>query len=181
MIIDSQKIIDFWFHELRPQQWWGGSPELDQLIDGRFGTIHKAAGMAELWTWRGDAKGALAEIIILDQFSRNIYRGTDRAFAADGMALVLAQDAVDKGYDKLLELTMRQFLYMPFMHSESVKMQEQSVKLFAASEKQENFDYALRHKEIIDRFGRFPHRNHILGRISTPEEIEFLKQKNSSF
>jgi uncharacterized protein (DUF924 family) len=181
MSLNSQIIIDFWFHELTPKQWWGGNPELDRLIDKRFGKQHKAASMGELWSWRNSAQGALAEIIILDQFSRNIYRGTALAFAADGIALVLAQQAIDRGYDKELELIMRGFLYMPFMHSESAKIQEQSIAFNKAADKDQSLDYALRHKEIIDRFGRLPHRNHILGRISTPEEIEFLKDLSPSF
>ena len=139
------------------------------------------AKQAELWTWRENAEGRLAEIIILDQFSRNLYRDQAAAFAQDAQALTLAQEAIRLGLDQQLAPEQRSFLYMPFMHSESKLIHEEALKLFEALGNPINLDFEHRHKVIIDRFGRYPHRNAILGRESTPEEIEFLKQPNSHF
>ena len=133
-----------------------------------------------LFEWRKNPKGRLAEIIVLDQFSRNIYRGLPESFIADPQALTLAQEAVVGDHDELDHLE-KAFLYMPFMHSESLLIQDQSVRLFENLGNQNNLDYAIKHREVIQRFGRFPHRNSILGRPSSVEETEFLKQPGSSF
>ena len=125
--------------------------------------------------------GRLAAVIVLDQFPRNMYRGASRAFAADGAALSLAKEALMRGFDRELSIDERKFLYMPFEHSENPAEQARSMELFGTLESELDLDYARRHKEIIDRFGRFPHRNAVLGRISTPEEIEFIKEPGSSF
>ena len=144
--------------------------------------LYKAAVAGELETWRTTSHGALAEIIILDQFSRNMYRDSPEAFAADPQALELARLAVDKGQDKeIKDPDKLAFLYMPFMHSESKEMHEMAVKLFNQPGLEENYEFELKHKAIIDRFGRYPHRNQVLGRQSTLEETEFLKEKGSSF
>ena len=132
-------------------------------------------------SWRTTARGMLAAVIALDQFPRNLYRGDPRAFAADPAALALATEAVERGLDRAMSIDERKFLYLPFEHSEDPAVQARSVELFAALEDEDTLGYALRHKEIIDRFGRFPHRNEVLGRESTPEEIEFLKEPDSSF
>lgn len=176
-----EQVLKFWFEKLTPQQWFAKSDELDSLIKVRFTELLKLASQCELFDWRQSAEGRLAEIIVLDQFSRNIYRDHAKAFAHDPLALALAQEAISVGADKLLSDQQKAFLYMPFMHSESRLVHEQAVKLFSQPGLEMNLDFELKHKAIIDEFGRYPHRNEILGRISTPEEMGFLKQPNSSF
>jgi len=176
-----QNILDFWFKELTPKQWFAVDRTLDDAIENRFLSVLVKAERAELQSWRGTAEGRLAEIILLDQFSRNIYRGTAKAFANDVVALVLAQEAVAQSYDLKLPSEMRAFMYMPYMHSESKEVHEQAVELFDQPGLENNLDFEQKHKAIVDRFGRYPHRNEILGRTSTPDEIEFLKQPGSSF
>ncbi len=177
----SETVLDFWFHELEPRQWWAKDAELDALISERFGSLHERACRAELDEWRSAPRGRLAEVIVIDQFSRNIHRESARAFAADGMALVLAQEAVAGGHDAELSANEKAFLYLPYMHSESARIHEEAVRLYSAPGLENNLEFEHKHKVIIDRFGRYPHRNAILGRNSTPEEIEFLKQPGSSF
>lgn len=177
----AEAVLDFWFRELRSEQWWAADPALDVLIRTRFGASHAAAAAGELQAWRATARGRLAEVIVLDQFSRNIQRGTPGAFARDGMALVLAQEAVAAGVAAALPPAERAFLYMPWMHSESAAIHEEAVRLFSDPELAFNLDFELKHKAIIDRFGRYPHRNAILGRTSTPKELEFLALPGSSF
>lgn len=174
-------VIRFWFEELRPEQWWTASTELDGLIRRRFAGLHHAAGRCELHEWRRDAEGRLAEIIVLDQFSRNIHRGTALAFAHDAMALTLAQTAVAAGEDRLLAVAHRAFVYLPYMHSESLLIHREALALFSTPGMEANLASAHRHREILERFGRYPHRNAALGRASTPEEIAFLKTPGSSF
>ena len=174
-------ILAFWFEEISPPQWWARSEAFDRLIAQRFDAIHAAATRGELYNWRGSADGRLAEIIVLDQFSRNLYRDDPRAFASDGMALALAQTAVAAGADLELPIERRAFLYMPYMHSESPRIHAQAVELFSQPGLEGNLNFELRHKAIIDRFGRYPHRNAALGRSSTAEEIEFLQTPGSSF
>ena len=177
-----QKIIDFWFTELKPQQWWQKDRDFDRMIQSRFGSFHQQAQAGELFTWRHTALGSLAEVIVLDQFSRNIYREHPQSFAWDSLALGLAQVAVAKGFDAELSQTERGFLYLPFMHSESPLIHREGLKLFESLGESNVFlKFEHQHKAIIDQFGRYPHRNQILGRESTAEEIEFLKQPHSSF
>lgn len=174
-------VLRFWFEELQPEMWWKKNTTLDQHISERFGDLHRRAVQSELFEWRQGAQSALAEVIVLDQFSRNIHRGTASAFSADSLALALSQEAIDKGYDQSLSKVERSFLYMPFMHSESRTIHERAVTLFTALGDEKNLSFELQHKAIIDRFGRYPHRNEILGRDSTAEESEFLKQPGSAF
>ncbi|OIO72506.1 MAG: hypothetical protein AUJ57_05770 [Zetaproteobacteria bacterium CG1_02_53_45] len=174
-------VLQFWFAELEPRQWWVKDEGLDREIEARFGALHRDAAAAKLYNWREDATGRLAEIIILDQFSRNIFRDTPLAFACDGMALVLAQEAVRIGADQEFDTPEKAFFYMPYMHSESMAIHTQAVKLFDQPGSEFNLEFELKHKAIIDRFGRYPHRNAILGRESTAEEVEFLTQPGSSF
>lgn len=190
-MIDS--ILKFWFDELKPAQWWQKNKALDKKINSRFGELHAAAVAGELFEWRDTPAGRLAEIIILDQFSRNIYRDKPQAFASDGMALVLAQEAIRAGCTHALSPQQRVFLYMPFMHSESRNIHKIAQQLFtenadpsqgSASELVgaiSSLKYQTAHHKIIERFGRYPHRNAILGRESSVEEITFLKQPGSSF
>jgi uncharacterized protein (DUF924 family) len=173
-------VIQLWFSELSPAQWWRKDEELDLSIRRRFSDLHAAAAQSELWRWRETPEGRLAEILVLDQLSRNIHRGTPLAFACDPLALALAQHAVQLGADAEVPRERRNFLYMPYMHSESAVVHEEAARLFADSGEQ-TLQFLQAHTAIIDRFGRYPHRNAIVGRESTPEEIEFLKQPGSSF
>lgn len=179
--MNSNDVLDFWFEELQPTDWWKKSAELDTTIEKRFGELHQQARQGELFTWRDKPKSSLAEIIVLDQFSRNIFRDSAKSFAQDPQALTLSQLAIDKTFDQKLTQVERQFMYMPFMHSESTVIHEQAVKLYSALENGYGHEFELKHKVIIDRFGRYPHRNQVLNRESTEEEQEFLKQPGSSF
>jgi len=179
--IDSDAIIKFWFEETDPKFWWKKDTDFDQIIAERFEVSHHMAIQGRLSSWRESASGRLAEIIIIDQFSRNLYRDSPLAFAYDGQALALAQEAVQSKADQELETRQKAFLYLPFMHSESREAHETALTLFKAPGLESNYDFELKHKVIIDRFGRYPHRNEILGRQSTAEEIEFLKEPGSSF
>lgn len=174
-------IIKFWFEELTPKDWFENNPVLDKQIESRFASVLEQAACCELFSWRNSAQGRLAEIIVLDQFSRNVYRNTPKAFTQDPLALALAQEAILLGLDKKLTPEQRSFLYMPFMHSESRTIHVEAEKLFRSAGLENNYEFELKHKAIIDRFGRYPHRNAILGRESTPEEVEFLTTPNSSF
>jgi uncharacterized protein (DUF924 family) len=176
-----QAVLDFWFSEIAPAQQWKADPEFDQLIAKRFGALHEQAVHAELYEWRRDPAGRLAEIIVLDQFSRNLYRNTARAFAADSMALALSQEAVAAKADSALSAERRVFLYMPFMHSESPAIHQIAERLFRENGVQNSYDFELKHKAIVDRFRRYPHRNVALGRKSTSEEVSFLQRPGSSF
>lgn len=178
---DYTEVIRFWFEELEPTDWWRKDPQLDEHIAKRFMNIHLAAVACELYSWRESALGRLAEIIVLDQFSRNIHRGTPLAFANDSMALTLAQEAIARGADKHLTQIHRTFLYMPFMHSESAYIHEWALELFEANGIDNSTRYEVAHKKIIDRFGRYPHRNALLGRKSTAAELTFLEKPGSSF
>jgi uncharacterized protein (DUF924 family) len=174
-------VIDFWFNEIEPSKWWQKDIAFDEIIKNRFYPLHQQAAKAELAHWRSSAQGRLAEIIILDQFSRNMFRDTPQAFANDAMALILSQEAISIGIDKQLNATERSFLYMPFMHSESRLIHQHAVELYKANGMENNYDFEIKHKLIIDRFGRYPHRNIILNRESTNDEIAFLNEPNSSF
>ena len=176
-----QEILSFWFEEIDPSQWWKKDDAFDQLIRGRFSGIHAQATRCELYDWRADARGRLAEIIVLDQFSRNMFRGSPLSFASDTLALALAQEAVSVKADLALSPTERSFLYLPFMHSESPTIHAVAMDLYQRNGIQSNLDFEIRHKQIIERFGRYPHRNGILGRSSTQEELEFLQQPDSGF
>lgn len=174
-------VLTFWFEELSQKDWWAKSDVLDLKIKNRFLKLHDLAKNNGLAQYRTDPELLLAEVIILDQFSRNIYRDQPEAFASDHLALKLAQEAVQRGDDLKLPVTKRLFLYMPYMHSESINVHDEAVKLFENLGLESNLKFEHAHRHIIVRFGRYPHRNKILGRISTPEEIEFLKQPGSSF
>jgi uncharacterized protein (DUF924 family) len=174
-------ILQFWFHEIAPAQWWKVDPAFDRLIEERFGALHAQAARAELFAWRATPRGRLAEVIVLDQFSRNLFRGNRRAFECDPLALVLAQEAVAAGADAELPPDERSFLYMPYMHSESPAIHVVAERLFREKAPAHNHEFERRHKAIIDRFGRYPHRNAALGRLSTAQELAFLQQPGSAF
>jgi uncharacterized protein (DUF924 family) len=176
-----EKVLAFWFEEIDPRMWWVAEPAFDALMRERFLPALEQAARGELYSWRASPRGRLAEVIVLDQFSRNIYRNTARAFAQDPTALVLAQEAVALGIPERLRPAERAFLLMPWMHSESPLIHVEAERLFREWASEESCKFELRHKAIVDRFGRYPHRNEILGRDSSAEEIEFLKQPGSGF
>ena len=172
--ITPQDILTFWFEELTPKQHYVKDDQLDATIIQRFSTIHASAVAGELAHWRESAEGRLAEIIILDQFSRNMFRGDARSWVYDPQALDLARAAVAAGDDLKIPEEQRSFVYMPFMHSESAQAHEEAVVLFEKLGNENSLKYELLHKAIIDQFGRYPYQNELLGRTSTPEEIEYL-------
>ncbi|WP_422846017.1 DUF924 family protein [Acidovorax sp. M2(2025)] len=177
----ADDILHFWFEELRPAQHFAVDAALDETLRTRFGPTWKAACRCELWPWRATPQGRLAEILVLDQFSRNIHRGTPRAFAQDALALALAQELVAGQHDRALPPAQRAFAYMPYMHSESLAIHEAALALFNQPGLENNLSFELRHRDILVRFGRYPHRNAVLGRSSTDEERAFLAQPGSSF
>lgn len=167
-----QEVLDFWFGSLQPSEWFAKSDALDARISTLFATTHAEVVAGENAHWRDHPEGRLAEIIVLDQFSRNMFRGQARAFAADAMALALAQEAIRCGADQRLSDVQRGFLYLPFMHSESRLIHEQAMVLFRGLS---GYEYEIQHKAIIDRFGRYPHRNAALSRQSTAEERQWME------
>ena len=185
-----EAVLDFWFGPLavrgkaRPE-WFRKDPAFDAEIARRFGDLHRAAARRELEAWRMSAQPMLALVVVLDQFSRNLYRGDARAFARDAHALECAREAIERGDDLTRLPVERQFLYMPFEHSEDLDDQDRGVDLMASLEAFEETrgltEWAEKHRAIVRRFGRFPHRNAALGRPSTPAEVEFLKEPGSSF
>ena len=178
MAIDEQAktVLDFWFNELSEEQWFAKDEALDQDITQRFGKLHLKAAAGELWRWRETIQGRLAEIILLDQFSRNMFRESPDAFKYDNLALALSQEAISSDELDHLDAQHLGFLYMPFMHSESPLIQDLSVLLFSQDGLESFYPYAQKHADIIHQFGRYPHRNTILNRESTEEEQQFLKE-----
>ena len=174
-------ILHFWFAELTPKQHYAKDAALDNAIRTRFGATLEAAARCELFAWRATPEGRLAEILVLDQFSRNVYRDTARAFAQDALALALAQQLVASGQDRSLPLAQRSFAYMPYMHSESALIHAQAALLFSQPGMEDSLRFEQRHQAIIERFGRYPHRNAVLGRASTLEELVFLSEPGSAF
>ena len=181
MTVSATDVIQFWFEEIEPAQRFRKDPEFDAQISERFKHTHKLASQGLLYTWRDHPLDALAEIIVLDQFSRNMFRDSPKAFAQDTLALVLAQEAVRRKLDSELDARHKAFLYMPFMHSESAQIHEIALFLYDQPGLEDNYNFEIKHKGIIDRFGRYPHRNEILRRKSTAEEEEFLSQPGSGF
>ena len=175
------KVLDFWFDKIDPSLWWAKNREFDEEIAQNFSDLHEQATRCELSSWRTTGQGRLAEVIVLDQFSRNIYRDTAQAFACDAQALTLSQEAIAIGADESLNEVEKSFLYMPFMHSESLVIHEQAVALYQKTGISSSIAFEFKHKKIIERFGRYPHRNELLGRSSTEEEVAFLRQADSSF
>lgn len=190
---DARAVLDFWFDKDNEAYWFEQNDRFDKQIQDKFGDIWQAAKQGECATWRlaessldGNSSitalaGRLAEIIVLDQFSRNLCREQACAFAQDGMALVLAQEAIQQPYFDTLPMQWRRFMIIPFMHSESALIHDRYLPLFKQLDDATTLDFEYRHKEIIDQFGRYPHRNEVLGRDSTKDERAFLQQPNSSF
>lgn len=190
---NARAVLDFWFDKDNEQYWFAENDQFDQQINDKFGAIWQAAKQGEYVTWRiatspADSNssitalaGRLAEIIVLDQFSRNLCRGLACAFSQDSMALVLAQEAIQHPHFDTLPMVWRRFMIIPFMHSESLMIHERYLPLFEQLGDAETLDFEHRHKDIIEQFGRYPHRNDVLDRESTGEEEAFLQQPNSSF
>jgi uncharacterized protein (DUF924 family) len=179
--IGPSELLSFWFSEEVKPKWFEASDAFDAELRERFGLAARRAGEGALDGWAAAPEGLIALIILLDQIPRNIHRGTPAAFATDARALRLARAAVANGIDRQLTDAQRGFLYLPFMHSEDLAAQEEGMALYGALGNEPALDYMRRHRDIIARFGRFPHRNDILGRTSTPEEIAFLEQPGSRF
>ncbi len=197
---EVEEVLGFWFGELDQEgragaevkaRWWRKDPAFDQLIRDRFGALHEAVSAGKRDAWLATPRGRLAFIIVLDQFSRNMFRGSGRMHDGDALAAEVAAEGVALGIDRQLAHDERGLFYMPFMHSESLADQDRCVELFSSWRDQLSgapreqvvglLGYAEKHRDIVRRFGRFPHRNALLGRESTPEEIEFLGQPGSSF
>ncbi len=178
---DVESVLAFWFDELTPGDWFRQDAELDERIRVCFSDLHAQASAGELAAWREHPRGRLAEIIVLDQFSRNLHRDSPDAFRNDTLALVLAQEAIRIRADEQLPVEQRCFLYMPYMHSESRVIHETALELFTRTGRPENIEFEIRHKNVIDRFGRYPHRNEVLGRTSTAEELAFLRENGTGF
>ena len=175
----AEAVLEFWFRgDLERKEWFSKEPSFDDEIRARFLALYEEGARGAFTVWRNSPRSCLALIVLLDQFPRNMFRGSARAFATDALALDAARHAVASGYDRALSKTERTFIYLPFEHSENLADQERALELFAGHP---NSEWAHKHWEIIKRFGRFPHRNGILGRQSTPAEIEFLRQPGSSF
>ena len=186
----AARVLEFWFGEFERTEtsdprWFGKDPAFDAQIASQFLALHEDAVAGKLAAWSNTPGDCLALVVALDQFARNMFRGGKRAFAGDHLALANAIHAVDSGFDIRMRPAERMFLYLPFEHSESLDQQWRSIALMSRLEPYTEtagiFPYAVRHWEIVRRFGRFPHRNAALGRASTPEEIEFLKQPGSGF
>jgi uncharacterized protein (DUF924 family) len=186
---DPMAVLDFWFGAppfSRRAEWFRKDVAFDAQIRQRFGSLHKSALRGAIDAWRTEPLPALARLIVLDQFSRNLHRNSAQAFAGDAMALVAAQDIVARGWDRGYAPVQRSFAYLPFEHAEDIAMQRESLRLFAGLAHDEpseadTVEWAQKHLDVIQRFGRFPHRNAALGRVSTAEEIEFLAQPGSGF
>jgi len=180
--MEYQDVLKFWFEELAPEDWFSVNEDVDNEIRKRFRYVHHETAHGEHADWRTTPEGTLAEVLVLDQFSRNMFRGKPESFGYDAQALEIAREAVDKGFDEKLQLQQRAFLYMPYMHSELREVHEQALELYTKLGNEINLKYEKRHKRIIDRFGRYPHRNEILGREMTSEEQEFLENdEHASF
>lgn len=170
-----EKILTFWFEEVKPEKKFTVDPEFDALVSEKFEEVYWEVLNGKTDSWRETPEGRLAEIIVLDQFARNMFRGTPQAFSGDALALELAENAIAAGADKELQEEQRMFVYLPYMHSESLDVHEKAMDIFKSLGNEEVLEYEIKHKKIIEEFGRYPHRNEALGRESTPAEIAWLE------
>ncbi|MDB5522841.1 MAG: hypothetical protein JWM58_604 [Rhizobium sp.] len=169
------KVLDFWFSETVEAHWFESDPEIDRQIAERFGDLQRQASAGELSGWMKNAESALALVILLDQFPRNMFRGSPRAFASDDLAREVSRVAIANAFDQQRSTTERAFFYLPLMHSEDLIDQTECVRLYRRLNDENGLDYAIQHHDIIARFGRFPHRNKVIGRENSEAELEFLK------
>ncbi len=181
LIVTKEDIITFWFEEISPEQWFKKDKEFDAMLLERAGTTVIKALNGQLDRWSKTSTGSVSLVILLDQFTRNIFRDTPKAFSGDEMALVLCQKSINSKWFSELSMTFKQFLLMPMMHSEDISIQEKSLPLFKQHANNRTYEFAVKHRDIIAKFGRFPHRNLILSRPSTEEELMFLNEPGSSF
>ena len=181
LILTKEDIITFWFEEISPEQWFKKDKEFDAMLLERAGTTVIKALNGQLDRWSKTSTGSVSLVILLDQFTRNIFRDTPKAFSGDEMALVLCQKSINSKWFSELSMTFKQFLLMPMMHSEDISIQEKSLPLFKQHANNRTYEFAVKHRDIIAKFGRFPHRNLILSRPSTEEELMFLNEHGSSF
>ncbi len=179
----KMEVLSFWFEETSPAQWFQKNDSFDQEITERFMVTYEMAKKDLCAEWTKDADGALALCIVLDQFPRNMFRNSPKAFETDGKALLIAKEALHRGFDTILSPTKRKFLYLPFMHSENIQDQKKSVSLFENMKENDplSYEYAIKHMEVIEKFGRFPHRNIALGRDSSDEELKYLSIPGAGF
>jgi uncharacterized protein (DUF924 family) len=175
----APELLDFWFSPRVEKLWFNSTPEFDEELRGRFAETYEAACRAELDHWQTIAHGALALVILFDQIPLNIFRKQAQSFASEARARAVAAHAIAQGFDTELSDPQKAFLYMPYMHSETLADQDRSVELFRLAGLSNNLRFAEHHHEIVRRFGRFPHRNAILGRDSTPEELAWLASKEA--
>lgn len=176
--VTPDTVLNFWFTEHGQSDWWQASDAFDEKVRERFGNTLAAAGAGELASWRGTPHGRLAEIIVLDQFSRQAHRGSGKAYAFDAQALALAQEAVRQGDHENLTVEQRHFMLMPYMHSESLKVHDEGIPLFESLDIPEALKFAVGHRDVIERFGRYPTRNAVLGREHTPAEAAYLEERD---
>lgn len=172
----AEDVIRFWFVDHGMDDWFGGKAEFDAALAAEFAETHKRVALGEAWQWRASHEGRLAEIIVLDQFSRQLHRGSPEAFAQDKMAVALVQEAIAAGADRAIPMERRMFLFMPFMHAESLVIQQEGCKHFAQFG-EEMMKFMTGHRDCIARFGRFPFRNRALGRESTAEELAYMEEQ----
>ncbi len=178
-IVSRDEILDFWFSEPASKRWFNSTPEFDQELCDRFMHTYEAARADQLDNWQESASGALALVIILDQFPLNMFRNQPQSFATEACSREVARTAIDKGFDQQFTDAQKAFLYMPLMHSEELADQERSVELYEKAGLTNNIRFAKHHRDIVKRFGRFPHRNAILGRESSKQELEYLNSKQA--
>ena len=177
----ADDVLKFWFEDHGQEDWFGAKPEFDALIAAEFAETHAAAARGEAWRWRTTPTGRLAEIIVLDQFSRQLFRGQAAAFANDPMALTLAQEAVAGGHHHFVPMPRRMFMLLPYQHAESPVVQAESIRLHTVLGAPDLLKFAEGHAQCIARFGRFPKRNAALGRTNTPEEDEYIASTEGMF
>lgn len=179
----KREVLAFWFEESSPAQWFQKNDAFDTDIKERFYVTYEMAASGLCEDWKKDADGCLALCLVLDQFPRNMFRNDSRAFETDSAALLVAKEAIHKGFDQILTPVKRRFLYLPFEHSEDLQNQKRSVELFKSMKDSDplGYEYALRHKDVIEKYGRFPHRNKVLCRDNTPAEEEYLKAPDAGF
>jgi len=172
--ITPQSLLTFWFSEEMRAHWFNSTPEIDATIRKQYEDLWNKAQLGKLNQWKNSPDGALALIILLDQFPLNMYRGQAKAFATEALSIEIAKHAIDQKFDQQIPQSQLMFMYMPLMHSENINDQELSVKLFTKADLEANIRFAEHHKNLVEKFGRFPHRNAILGRTSTAEELTYL-------
>ena len=177
----ADDVIRFWFVDHGPDDWFSANAAFDAALADAFAETHTAVAQGEAWRWRETPEGRLAEVLVLDQFSRQLFRGSAQAFATDSMALALAQEAVAGGHDKALEQQRRMFLYMPYMHSESLVIHDEALRLFTDLGNEKTLEFEVAHADCLRRFGRYPRRNAALGRQSTAEELEYIASGDGMF